>query len=113
MTKKYINSFSSDFFFIIFITITKQKLPLNALFKEFFSIFLQGDLNLKYGKRKEFYTYHKKYHHTLKKTKDQNCMNLPQVVQEKMTMTLEFSKLKFGTINERRHQLHEVIRLSE
>ena len=39
------------------------------------------------------------------------CMNLPQVVQENDNDIRIFMP-KFGTINERRHQLHEVIRLS-
>ena len=51
--KEYNNSFSLNLFFIIFIAIT-NKTTLNALFKEFFSIFLQGDLNLKNGKEKNF-----------------------------------------------------------
>ena len=71
---------------------------------------MQGDLNLKNGK-KEFYTYLKKYHLANENKRSNFCMNLPQVVQDNDNDIRIFMP-KFGTINERRHQLHEVIRLS-
>ena len=41
-------------FSLLFSYQLQNKTTLNALFKEFFSIFLQRDLNLKYGKEKNF-----------------------------------------------------------
>lgn len=63
------------------------------------------------GKKKILYISQEICPYTKENKRSTFCMNLPQVVQENDNDIRIFMP-KFGTINERRHQLHEVIRLS-
>ena len=63
------------------------------------------------GKKRILYVSQEISPYTKENKRSNFCMNLPQVVQEKDNDIRIFMP-KFGTINERRHQLHEVIRLS-
>ena len=63
------------------------------------------------GKKRILYVSQEISPYTKENKRSNFCMNLPQVVQENDNDIRIFMP-KFGTINERRHQLHEVIRLS-
>ena len=63
------------------------------------------------GKKRILYISQEISPYTKENKRSKFCMNLPQFVQENDNDIRIFMP-KFGTINERRHQLHEVIRLS-
>ena len=63
------------------------------------------------GKKRILYVSQEISPYTKENKRSNFCMNLPQIVQEDDNDIRIFMP-KFGTINERRHQLHEVIRLS-
>ena len=63
------------------------------------------------GKKRILYVSQEISPYTKENKRSNFCMNLPQFVQENDNDIRIFMP-KFGTINERRHQLHEVIRLS-
>ncbi len=63
------------------------------------------------GKKRILYVSQEISPYTKENKRSKFCMNLPQFVQENDNDIRIFMP-KFGTINERRHQLHEVIRLS-
>ena len=63
------------------------------------------------GKKRILYVSQEISPYTKENKRSNFCMNLPHVVQENDNDIRIFMP-KFGTINERRHQLHEVIRLS-
>ena len=63
-------------------------------------------------KRKKYYLYHRRFHLFLPKSEvSLSARGIAQGIQESGKEIRVFTP-RFGVINERRHQLHEVIRLS-